>query len=156
MMLSRRVYLIGLPLLLALLVFGYWVVGDPLSPFIYTKTDDFYSHISKEDSPDQQLKMVVPYGVFFVKKEGSWVHVARMDVSVIECDAFNGKRDEGTIYKKHLEYWFLDLDTEKVIGPLDEARRQQFIKSNELQEYATKIPESYLKYVNDYESACGD
>jgi hypothetical protein len=124
------------------------------SPFLYTENDDFYSYISIEHSIDEQRRMVVPFGVFSVEKEGSWLHVARMDVSIVECQPVGGKANEGTLYGDKLEYWALNTSDSAVYGPMSKSENNQFLTGNSLKGVIITPPKSYDIYLNDLNSAC--
>lgn len=141
-------------LLLLAFVFIYWWDYQSLSPFFYTEADDFYGYISIEDPINEQRKMVIPFGVFSVEKEGRWLHVTRMDVSIIECRPLAGKFNEGTLYKNRLEYWALHTGDKSVYGPMNKSEKIQFLKDNSLEGVIIEPPRSYNSYINDLDSAC--
>tara|TARA_B100000768_G_C10966048_1_gene243752 strand:+ start:39 stop:509 length:471 start_codon:yes stop_codon:yes gene_type:complete len=145
---------LGLFLLLLIPTSIYWWVTYSFSPFLYTEVDDFYSYISIDDSAGERRKMVVPFGVFSVEKEGRWLHVARMDVSIIECQPVNGKANEGTLYRDRLEYWTLNISDGAVYGPMNKAENSQFLTDNTLKGVIIKPPKSYDNYLNDLNLAC--
>ncbi len=146
--------IIGGTLFLALSALIFFVKINPLSPFVYTESSDFYSYISLDNSSYKNGKVVVPFGVFSVEKEGAWVHVARMDVSVVECGLVDGKRNEGTVYKNRLEYWALNINENLVFGPMNKSENEKFIFKNGLTSKPVYPPESYSKYLNNFASAC--
>lgn len=144
----------GLFLLLLTSAPIYWWTTHSFSPFLYTEADDFYSYISIVDPVDKQRKMVVPFGVFSVEKERRWLHVARMDVSIVECQPINGKTNEGTLYSDKLEYWVLNTSDGAVYGPMSKSENGQFLTSYSLKGVAIQPPKSFDSYINDLSSAC--
>lgn len=153
-MLVKVAYVLGGVLLMILSYFIYNSGSNSLSPFELTEVDDFYSYISINVSSNEYGKIVVPFGVFFVEKEGDWVYVARMNVSIISCDLINGNKDEGTVYGNRLEYWMLNKSNSSVIGPMNELENKIFLSKTNLKVKKVKLPNEYKKYLNSKKSAC--
>ncbi len=152
----NKVYIICGFLLPAFFSFIYYGRVNSLDPFVYTEAGDFYSYISLDSSSGGQRKMVVPFGVFSIEKEGAWLQVARMDVSIVECDMADGKLNEGTVYKDRVEYWALNTKDRRVYGPMNKKENHQFLLENSLKGKTVKAPKTYSKYLNDFNSACGE
>lgn len=150
---SKLSFLIGS--LLICVIFSYKFIFVPIySPFIYLEVDDYYSHISIDDESKGLRRMVVPYGVFHIEKLDYWLHVARMDVSIIDCDPIDGNLNEGTVYSDRLEFWLLNTQTLKVIGPLDRDQKMKYFLELGLQGSDVKIPSGYSTYSNNSDQAC--
>lgn len=140
-------------LLLPTMYFCLYYIND-FSPYIYIETEDYYNYIVIADESNKPRKILVPFGVFSVKKEGNWLHVARMDVTIVECITEDGERDEETLYRNILEYWAIDRKNKKVYGPMNDSESTVFLSKNRLKKYKFSPPDSYKKYENEGRLVC--
>jgi len=129
---------------------GDGVYGD----FRYIQTDDFYSVVVRRKKENERYNaIVVPHGVFSVKKENGWLQVARMNVSISRCVGPDGLQDENTKYRNELQYWAIDLDSSEVVGPMSESDYLIFAKGSHFSPEIKEVPELYGKYLGE-ETVC--